>query len=82
MTRVVVAEQERPRRLVEPLPQPREGAVLAVHVVSAGRELPERRSPHDERLLTDLDEVGQVRRAVGELEDPELAVQVGKVVRR
>ena len=79
MTAVVVAEQERPRRPVEPLPELREGAVLAAHVVSAGRELPERRSSHDERLLTDLDEVRQVRRPVGELQHPELAVEVGKL---
>ena len=79
MTRLVVAEQERPRRLVELLPELREGAVLAAHVVGAGRDLPERRPPHDERLCTDLDEVRQVRRPVGKLEHPELALEVGKV---
>ena len=76
---LVVAEQERSGRLVELLPELRQGAVLAAHVVGPRGELPERWAPHDEWPLAELDEVRQVGRTVGELEHLEVAVELGKV---
>ena len=76
---VVVAEQVRPRRPVEPCQSFERARYSRLHVVSAGGELPERRSAHDERRSPKLDEVGEVRRPVGELQHPELAVEVGKL---
>ena len=82
MTRVVVAEQVRPRRPVELLPELREGAVLAAHVVGAGRELPERRPPHDERLLAELDEYVRFAEPLGNCSTRNSPSRSGSWVRR
>jgi hypothetical protein len=72
---VVVAEQQRPRGRGETSPQAGQRAVLAPHVVGARSHAPERRAPHHQAPRAEGDEVGEVGRAVGELEDPHLAVE-------
>ena len=74
----VVQAQRRPRvRRV----QPRQHGVLAAHVVRPGRDHAERRSADDQGVLAEPDQVGQVRRAVGELQHREVALDLRQVLR-
>ena len=66
--RVVVAEGEGPWRRRVGAPQARQRAELPLHVVGAGRELPERRPADDEAAIAEAHEVREVGRAVGELQ--------------
>ncbi len=73
--RMVLTQRERPGRLVEVTPERRQHAVLAAHVVRAGRDHTERRAPHNKPLRAGLDEVREVGRAVRELQDTPVAVE-------
>ena len=76
---VVVAEQVGPRRPVEDPPQLRQHAVLALHVVGAGRHDPERRPAQHQLGVAEAQQVREVGRAVRELQGRELARQLGQV---
>ena len=76
---VVGAEVQCPRRTRVGRGQPREHRVLAAHVVRAGRDHAERRAAHDHGALAEPDQVGQVGRAVRELQHRELAVRAGEM---
>ena len=76
---VVVAEQVAARRAVEVTRQRVDGPELPAHVVGAGSEPAERRPPHDELGVADAHEVGEVGRAVRELQHAERPVEAGDV---
>jgi hypothetical protein len=76
---VVVAEQVRVGGPIEVAGQRVDGAELAAHVVGARCETAERWAAHDELGVADADEVGQVGRAVRELQDAERPVEARDV---
>ncbi len=53
--------------------------MLTRHVVRAARDLPERRTAHDQQAVTEGDPVGQVRRTTRELQHRELSVETVEV---
>jgi hypothetical protein len=76
---VVVTERVGVGGAVEVAGQRVDGAELAAHVVGTWREAAERRAAHDQLGVPDAHEVGQVGRAVGELQHAERPVEVGDV---
>ena len=75
---VVVAEDERPRRPVEVPPEPGQHLVLAAHVVGSRRDGPERRPAEDQLGVPDAEQVGEVGAPPGELQDLDVALEVGQ----
>jgi hypothetical protein len=73
--RLVLAHQQRSRRGRKRLPEPRQYPVLPGHVVRTGRDPPEGRAPEHQRLRAEPQQVGEIGRAIGELEHGQLAVQ-------
>ena len=73
--RGVVAEDVGARRPIEVGPQVPEHLVLPLHVVGARGQLAHRRPAEDELVRpADAQQVGEVRRAVGELQDRQRAL--------
>ena len=76
---VVLAQHERPGSSVVLLPEARQHPVLTRHVVGPRRDDPERRPAQNEPTFTEREQVGEVGRAVGELQHAHRGHLVGEL---
>ena len=65
---LVLAQQDRARCRLIGLPQARENAIFASHVVGRGRERTERRPPHDPFVSAETQQVREIRMAAVKLQ--------------